>query len=257
MLRRSPWKQPDTIVGPDDHRGPVAARAGRRRPHRPARSRTRRGRGARWWRSRPPGRRGWGASARRAPSMSGSSSRTYPSTSSSSGAAALSRRHRGGDQPHPPGGRAGRRHPPHRLPGPRHRQRPAAADRRARHRRGARPGVRHRRPGRTSTTSGRPGTRSPPRRRPADTLYLLLFTSGSTGAPKAVRVSQGRLADAGQTMAKGAGFRPTTSCTAPCPCSTATPSTPAWCRPWPPEPAWCCAGGSRPPASSPTSVATA
>jgi fatty-acyl-CoA synthase len=37
-------------------------------------------------------------------------------------------------------------------------------------------------------------------------LYLLLFTSGSTGAPKAVRVSQGRLADAGLTMATGAGF---------------------------------------------------
>jgi fatty-acyl-CoA synthase len=40
----------------------------------------------------------------------------------------------------------------------------------------------------------------------ADSLFLLLFTSGSTGAPKAVQVSQGRLADAGQTMAKGAGF---------------------------------------------------
>jgi len=39
-----------------------------------------------------------------------------------------------------------------------------------------------------------------------ESLYLLLFTSGSTGAPKAVRVSQGRLADAGLTMAKGAGF---------------------------------------------------
>jgi acyl-CoA synthetase (AMP-forming)/AMP-acid ligase II len=46
-----------------------------------------------------------------------------------------------------------------------------------------------------------------PTNRPAPgQLYLLLFTSGSTGAPKAVRVSQGRLADAGQTMATGAGF---------------------------------------------------
>ena len=36
--------------------------------------------------------------------------------------------------------------------------------------------------------------------------YLLLFTSGSTGAPKAVRVSQGRLATAGQGMATGSGF---------------------------------------------------
>jgi fatty-acyl-CoA synthase len=39
-----------------------------------------------------------------------------------------------------------------------------------------------------------------------ETLYLLLFTSGSTGAPKAVKVSQGRLADAGALMAKGSGF---------------------------------------------------
>ncbi|HZU79979.1 MAG TPA: AMP-binding protein, partial [Acidimicrobiales bacterium] len=41
-----------------------------------------------------------------------------------------------------------------------------------------------------------------------DLLYLLLFTSGSTGAPKAVKVSQGRLAAAGEVMAKGSGFGP-------------------------------------------------
>ncbi|HEX4218456.1 MAG TPA: AMP-binding protein, partial [Acidimicrobiales bacterium] len=37
-------------------------------------------------------------------------------------------------------------------------------------------------------------------------LYLLLFTSGTTGAPKAVRCTQGRLAAIGQRAAAGYGF---------------------------------------------------
>ncbi len=39
-------------------------------------------------------------------------------------------------------------------------------------------------------------------------LYLLLFTSGSTGAPKAVKMTQGRLAEGAKVMAAGAGFGP-------------------------------------------------
>jgi len=41
-----------------------------------------------------------------------------------------------------------------------------------------------------------------------DALYLLLFTSGSTGAPKAVRVTQGRMADQAVTVAAESGFGP-------------------------------------------------
>jgi fatty-acyl-CoA synthase len=43
---------------------------------------------------------------------------------------------------------------------------------------------------------------------PDEALYLLLFTSGSTGAPKAVRVTQGRAAAAALAMATGSAFGP-------------------------------------------------
>jgi len=40
----------------------------------------------------------------------------------------------------------------------------------------------------------------------ADSLYLLLFTSGTTGTPKAVRCTQGRLATIGKSAAPGYGY---------------------------------------------------
>ena len=131
------------------------------------------------------------------------------------------RRHGGGHQPHPPRApswRATSRHTDCQLIVTD--DRPAAAARRARHRASGRdrvlvvddPGVRRgvatpapvRRP-----RPGPGGADHGPRRHPGPTtLYLLLFTSGSTGAPKAVRVTQGRMASQAGIMAAGSGFGP-------------------------------------------------
>ncbi len=50
-----------------------------------------------------------------------------------------------------------------------------------------------------------------------DTLFLLLFTSGTTGRPKAVRCTQGRLASIAELAATGYGYRRDSVCYCPMP----------------------------------------
>ncbi len=50
-----------------------------------------------------------------------------------------------------------------------------------------------------------------------DTLQLLLFTSGTTGTPKAVRCTQGRLADIAEVAAPGYGYHRDSVCYCPMP----------------------------------------
>ena len=120
-------------------------------------------------------------------------------------------------QPHPPGRRAGPGPRPHRVPVPGHRHRLPAAGRRAR----PGPGPSPRRilvvddpcgdlaaettPVRGAARRTRLGAALPrpgPHGDHRDTLGLLLFTSGTSGAPKACLCSQGRLARIGAIVAQ-------------------------------------------------------
>jgi fatty-acyl-CoA synthase len=51
----------------------------------------------------------------------------------------------------------------------------------------------------------------------AESLYLLIFTSGTTGVPKAVRCTQGRLADIARVAAPGYGYTTDDVCYCPMP----------------------------------------
>ena len=55
-----------------------------------------------------------------------------------------------------------------------------------------------------------------------DDLFLLLFTSGTTGMSKGVKCSQGRLRGSRTRTPRSTGTTATTSTTAACRCSTAT-----------------------------------
>lgn len=62
-----------------------------------------------------------------------------------------------------------------------------------------------------------------------DDLYLLVFTSGTSGAPKAVKCTQGRLARIGGIVAMGFGFGPDTACYLSMPLFHSNALMAGWC----------------------------
>ena len=141
-----------------------------------------------------------------------------------------------GGNPTHRGRRAGAGPHPHRVPVPGHRLRPTCPwSTGTRHRRRPRRPSRHDNPavlvldtaGGADGSSARRGAAGR-RRRPTppvtpETLGYLLFTSGTSGAPKACLCSQGRLARIGAIVAQMYdAHRPTTSAT--CPCRSSTPT---------------------------------
>ena len=133
-----------------------------------------------------------------------------------------------------------------------------AAARRPRPRAGRRPRARRRRHRlrvRRRCSRRTPGAPLPDVEVDESTLFLLLFTSGTTGAPKACICSQGRLAaDARRCSAEHAAARPpTTSATMSMPLFHSNALIAGWSPvPSPAAPPACCAASSRRRASSPT-----
>ena len=72
-------------------------------------------------------------------------------------------------------------------------------------------------PSGTGTAGTAPGPDEPAVPPRPDSLYLLLFTSGTTSAPKAVRCTQGRLAEIAKRAGQYYGFGPDDVCYCPMP----------------------------------------